>query len=152
MILGTQSKIAETYKKKRKLNRKDGREITDDKLFTINFSFPFGEWRHHLREGCEMSPPSISPTLHPEQKISRNMCLMKLNQQALHYSLIILLSQAFLSQAIKLKMKTTMEERVQINTSFDKFYFSFKIITIRDSQQKKKKKRRRETKIRRRIK
>ena len=40
---GTQSKIAETYKQeteeKRKLNRKNGREPSDDKFYTINF-FP----------------------------------------------------------------------------------------------------------------
>ena len=57
---------------KRKLNRKNCSELSDDKLYTINFLTLANEEIIEIRLGEVPSPPSISP---PFRKYIRNMCL-----------------------------------------------------------------------------
>ena len=106
------------------MNRRTGRELSDDKLYTINFFC----WRMEI---------SFKIGLH-FRKYFRSM-VRSLIVTALTFN------QLVKSSILKLDNKTenyynyTMEQSFPIQTVFTKFLFSFKVIKIRDSQQKEKK-------------
>ena len=121
----------------KKLNRKNGRELSDNKLYTINFS--------HLRLGWETSPPPLFQLCFTlNRNYIRNICL-KLNQPCINIQSVCWVRHSWIGNK-------TENYNYNWAESPNKYWFWQIFIFFQNYQHQKEKGRRRETMTRRRIK